>query len=371
MASPVFLDSGTDATQDLTFYASSTGTVASATDQAHTGPRSIKLSTGAGPTTANIRTGTGVLADTGTRVSRWLYFDTLPAVTSNVTIGLKTDAATSVWRLQLNTLGNVVCTPLGATAVTGATVLAVNTWYQLSIAYTITDATHFRFDFYVNGVSQGSVTAGTLTNVGSSILQMNAPSGWGANINVWCDDIYVDDGTDYADPGPVRVTHKRPNANGAANNFSTQIGAGGSGYGSGHAPQVNEQPLSQTNGWSMIGAGSAITEEYLVENTTTGDVSLQQIAIVGVMGWIFAKSALAETGQIVVDGAATNIALTTTATLFTKVSATPTLFPSGSGADIGIVTSTTVTTVSLYEAGVLIAYIPVTSTPSLTLLGVQ
>ncbi len=67
------------------------------------------------------------------------------------------------------------------------------------------------------------------------------------------DDIYVDNGSDLSDPGNVHVTAKRPGSNGLSNGFATQIGSGGSGFGSGHAPQVNERPLSNTNGWSSVG----------------------------------------------------------------------------------------------------------------------
>src|SRR5258705_56447 len=81
----------------------------------------------------------------------------------------------------------------------------------------------------------------------------------------------------------------------------------GTGHGTGHSPQVNEQPLSTTNGWSKIGAGSAVTEEYNVENRATGDVNINVTFIVGVMGWVYASSLIAETGQIVVDGTATAI----------------------------------------------------------------
>ena len=69
------------------------------------------------------------------------------------------------------------------------------------------------------------------------------------------------------DPGAILVTAKRPFTNGTTEDgFTTQIGASGSGYGSGHTPQVNERPLSQTNGWSVIGAGGRRSRK----NTTSG-----------------------------------------------------------------------------------------------------
>jgi hypothetical protein len=173
----------------------------------------------------------------------------------------------------------------------------------------------------------------------------------------WIDDFYVDNRTDLTDPGDVRVTAKRPFANGTTNGFTTQIGAGGSGYGSGHAPQVNERPLSQTNGWSMVGAGAAVTEEYSVEGASVGDVDVSIHPIYDWSSWVFAKSLASETASLIVGGATSNIALTSTATAFQKAAGS-TIYPVGS-TDVGIITDTSLTTVSLYECGVLIAFSPV------------
>ena len=48
-------------------------------------------------------------------------------------------------------------------------------------------------------------------------------------------------------------------------------------------------------------------------------------------------------------------------TMFTKIAGSST-YPAGTGTDIGIVTATTATTVSLYEAGIMVAYIPAVAT---------
>lgn len=377
MANITFLESGTDATQDLSFYPTTSGAVTSDTSQSVTGPRSLKCNTGAGPTTASAKAPTGVLADAGRRINCNFRFTALPGATVTI-VGGQTAASANVFLLQMTTAGKLQIVPTGATTVLGTTVLSVNTWYRLSVSYTYTNSTTFRFDFRVNGNLEGSATAGTMSASVTSILNLQAGSNFGANVSVWFDNVYVDDGSDYADPGagvtnPLQVTNKRSFANGTTNGFTTQIGSGGSGYGTGHAPQVNEQPLSTTNGWSMIGVGSAVTEEYNVENASTGDVNLTGATIKGVRGWVYAKSALAETGSIVVDGTSTNIALTSTNTLFTQNSATPTVFPAGTGTDIGVVTSTTVTTVSLYECGVLVCFNPAaaaSTTKTLAALGV-
>lgn len=145
---------------------------------------------------------------------------------------------------------------------------------------------------------------------------------------------------------------------GTTNGFTTQIGAGGSGYGSGHSPQVNERALSTTNGWSMVGAGSAVTEEYNIENIATGDTNLTGATIVDWLGWASMSSLVGETVQMVVGGANFAQAITSTATLYTKMKGSTT-YPVGTGTDIGITTDTSLTTVSLYECGIIVAYIPV------------
>lgn len=356
-AATKYLESGTDATRGLEFYTSTSGTVASATDQSHTGPRAIKLSTGS-PATAATAQINAVLADAGRRTNVWFRCDTwggTPHILRfNDTSG---NNIIAIQRLNSGATGALSIVPGGATTVNGTTVVTTNTWNRLTVSYTITNTTTFQIRMYLNGVLEATATAGTLTRTGTSALVLVAGSTLGANANCWFDDLYVDDGTDYADPGNILVTAKRPTANGTLNQFTTQVGAGGSGYGSGHAQQVNEQPLSTTNGWSVIGAGSTSTEEFTIEGQTVGDVDLTGTGIIDIAGWIYSSAALAETGQIVLNGATSNVALTTTNTLFLAYAGS-TSYPAGTGTDIGEVTDTTVTTVRLYECGILIAYQP-------------
>lgn len=392
MATTTFLEAGTDQTQDLTFwpnlFAVGTGSSATATDQAHTGARSLKLvqtSTAVGDGQL-VSSGDGVCADAGTACSVWVRFST---VTPTTDVGFLTTfqagfndapftlALTTGSKLRLYRDDGAAT--LGAA---GATSIVANTWTRITFAWVITTSTNWTCKVYINGALELTRTNadGTLTFTGTS--EISAGSGAASNgaaasaISMWYDDWFVDNRTDLSDPGDIRVTAKRPFANGTTNGFTTQIGAGGSGYGTGHAPQVNEQPLSQTNGWSMIGAGSAVTEEYNIEGLTVGDVDLTGATIVDAMGWLFAKALASETGSLVLKGASSNIALTSTATLFTKAAGSST-YPAGTGTDIGIVTATTLTTVSLYETGVLIAYNPAVAggtaiRPStLTLTGVQ
>jgi hypothetical protein len=355
MANLVFAYDGSDATQDLTFVSSTVGTVASATDQKYTGPRALKLSTG-GPATTAQALFNGVCADAGRRISARMRFDAWaggPAV-----MEVRTAANAGIFTVQKAAGGQLAIAAVGATTVTGTIVLVANQWYRLTLSYVVTNATTWQVKLYIDGVLDVSMNStGTLTNTVSGLLRFTAGAGLGANKNAWIDDLYIDDGTDLADPGStnvncLRVTNKRPFANGTTNGFTTQIGSGNSGYGSGHADEVNEQPLSTTNGWSMVGAGAVVTEEYTIEGASVGDFDLTGYDVVGKMGWIYAKALASETGQIVTDGATSNISLTSTNTLFTKP-VTSTTYPAG-GTDIGIVTDTTLTTVSLFEAGVLV-----------------
>ncbi len=353
-----FLEPGTDATQDLSFFASTSGTVTSATDQAHTGTRSLKGFTGSPAVAATANTKTGTVADAGF----WFRFSTMPPTNPAQPLTVtQSDASSAVMAIRLRTTGILeINTGEGTNLGGGSTVLAINTWYHLSFAATITSTTVFSAKLFLNGALEASaVNSGTLPRTSSSVLEFSAVAAHGINASCWFDDLYVDDSSALTDPGDIRVTAKRPFANGTTNGFTTQIGSGGSGYGTGHAPQVNEQPLSTTNGWSMVGAGSAITEEYTIEGKAVGDVDMTASPIVDFVGWVYASSLTNETGSIVVAGASSNIALTNANTMFTKAAGSTT-YPAG-GTDIGIVTSTTVTTVSLYECGIIVAYTSVAS----------
>ena len=351
----IYLEPGTDATQDLTFFASTVGTATSATDQYVTGGRSLKISIASSFSAA--KTATGMAADTGRRISFNYRFTALPAAGGSfqlLSVPNSTDG--EVLALRLLPGGTIrIDNGVGTSLANGTTVLSVNTWYRISFSYTVTNTTTFTAKYYLNGVLEATaIDSGTLDGTGSSKVVFSAYSP-SVTADFWFDNIYVDDGSDYTDPGDIRVTAKRPNANGTTNDFSTQIGAGGSGYGSGHSPQVNERPLSTTNGWSIVGAGSAVTEEYNIENLSTGDVDLTSKTLVDYIGWLYTSALAAETGQIIVNNANSNIALTTTNTLFIKVAGSTT-YPAGTGTDIGMITDTTLTTVSLYECGIIFAY---------------
>ena len=352
-ATTTFIESGTDATQGFEFYSSTAGTITSDSTVSHTGPRSIKIdgvSTGAAART-------GVLADAGRRISFWFRYDTVPSATAGIAQILQS-GGTLIASVQVNTNQTLRVTPTGATLINGTTALTTNAWHRISISYTITSTSSYTFKVFLNGkleITATNATSGTMTNATSDQFKMLSSTNFGSGKFVWFDDIYIDNGTTLDDPGNIIVTNKRPNANGAANAWTTQIGSGGSGYGSGHSPQVNEQPLSTTNGWSITSA-STLTEEYTIEGAATGDkdVSNPRFALVDFMGWVYTKTGTAGTRNIVVAGSASNISVTTSYALYTKAAGSTT-YPSTNTA-IGMNNNGSNKLDSLAECGILLAY---------------
>ncbi len=368
MATVTFLEPGTDATQDLSLFAGTailSGSIASDSSTSVTGSRSMKTITTAngGTQSSQCWSPDNTVADAGTRCSFRVRFSSVALSDQNCVLFPATSGgpANGAFGVVLNTNGTLAL--FGVAQKNGTTVLSANTWYRLALSYVITGTTTYTAKLFLNGVLEITMTGtdGAIYTTATSVMVFGSSAafipGAGASATVWYDDLYIDNGTTLDDPGDIHVTNKRAFTNGTTNGFTTQIGAGGSGYGSGHAPQVNEQPLSQTNGWSVLVVASAITEEYNIEGLSVGDVNLTGTTITGVMGWIFCKSSLTETDQIIVDGTATNITVTSTAAAFMQVSPNPTTYPASTGTDIGMKTNMTAATASLYECGILIAYL--------------
>jgi len=353
-ATTIFMESGTDATQDFTFYSSTSGTVTSDSSAPITGTRSILLNTSSPATLAFANSPAATMADAGRRITFRCKFDTIPAADA-VIFQVRNASSNNVLQLGVNSTANLKLLNTGVISVTGTTVLRVNTVYRVAFSYIITSASVWTVNVFLNGKLEITQNSGTLTNTTGTNFRLTVAAAAGANVKFWFDDVFLDNGTDLADPGNIIVTNKRPNANGAANGFTTQIGAGGSGYGTGHSPQVNEQPLSTTNGWSIASA-SALTEQYTIEGAATGDVdvSRRDYSLVDYMGWIDAKTASAGTRNIVLAGVATNITTTTSFALYTKVAGSTT-YPSTNTA-IGMNNNSVNNLTSLAECGILLAY---------------
>lgn len=356
-----FLDPGGDAgfnssqTTGGGFWQTVNGLTNIATDFVH-GAHVKSIKCPPGGSAATLKSPNSVMADAGTRISFYMYIAALPTTSTSKFLIVSTSGGSFIMTLQMTTGGVLQLftgvTQLGSNGVTFAT----GKWYRVCVSYKITSTSAYTINVFVNGVSSISVTNSTTlaTSVSSTFTLGNGDTN--AALDTRFSDIYVDSATTLKDTGDVWVTAKRPNANGTTTGFTTQIGSGGSGYGTGHTPQVNERPLSVTNGWSMVGAGSAVTEEYTIEAANVGDINISGGSFIGYMGWVYAKSLSAETASIIVGNATSNISLTSSNTMFTAASANTT-YPTG-GTDIGIITSTTLTTVSLFECGIVIAYIP-------------
>lgn len=351
--SPTFLEPGGDADFGIGFWGGSSGTAPTiVSDIVHGGHiKSLKSSTSA---TSYVYTPDVLTSTFG--VSVYVYFNALPSSSVTVFTGLKQSAnGSDVLQLQITSGGvlqalNGAGTQLGSN---GAT-LSTGQWYRISMFGSITSTTVNSVTVAVDSTSSISIVNQTYTNITPSCT-------WIGNVvsSNTCDirfsDILCYSGTSYSD-GNYWVTAKRPVANGTANQFSTQIGSGGSGYGTGHSPQVNERPLSTTNGWSMVGAGSVASENYNIETKSAGDIDISAATINAVEGWASISSLVGETLSMLINGS--TYAKTTTSTPTVYMQQTGTIYPSGTVGDIGIQTTTALTTVSLYECGVLVAYIP-------------
>ena len=342
------------------FWGALTNTPTISTDFVHGGHiKSIGL-TGDNTGSQNMMTTkASVVSDAGARISFYLYIKTQSTSGSFAVFQLFNSGGTALVELQLTTGGvlqlfNSVGTP--AQIGTNGATLSTGVWYRISLAYTITSTSVNRFELFVNGVSSISITNATLTTIVSNRVKFGSTRST-LSTDLRYSDFYIDDSSTLTDTGNIWVTAKRPFSNGGNSDFVTQVGSGGSGYGSDHAQQVNERPLSTTNGWSKIGAGSQTYETYYVETKSQGDIDISTASIIDWLGWVSIKSLVSETIQMILDGANTSQAITSTISLYTKIKGSTT-YPSANGSDIGVATDTSLTTVSLYEAGVIVAYMP-------------
>lgn len=311
--------------------------------------RSIKFPAGGGQVNSPL----AVFSSAGGRASLYIYINVLPTATITFWTFATSGSATVV-RFRMTTAGVVQLWENTNQIGTNGAAMTAGKWYRLSLAYTITSTVVNRFEAFLNGVSTISITNATITSTAvNQFILGNIASD--ATFDIRTSDHYVDDSSALTDTGDIWVTAKRPFSNGTTNGFGTQIGSGGSGYGSGHSPQVNERALSTTNGWSMVGAGSAVTEEYNIEAQHQGDIDIRKFTLVDYVGWVSTSALVGETINIIINGVNFSQAITSTNTLYTKAAGSTT-YPAGSGADIGIQTDTSLTTVSLFECGILFAY---------------
>lgn len=321
-----------------------------ATDFVH-GPhqRSIKFAPSGGYLQTNLLSA----QDSGSRITFYIYLSALPGATSTI-FGTWDFSFSNVVRIRLTTAGVLQLwedtTQIGSSGST----LSVGRWYRISLALTISSTTVNRFELFKDGISDISITNATIAKTGPIYYNFGNISG-NSSLDLRLSDVYIDNASSLVDTGNIYVTAKRPNANGTTNGFNTQIGSGTSGYGSGHSSQVNERPLSNTNGWSFVGA-AATTEEYNIESQSQGDINISNYTIIDYMGWLDAKSTNSQTATLIVNNNTGSISLTSTESFFKRFAGSTT-YPAGTGTDIGIITTSASNTTSLYEAGIVVAYL--------------
>ncbi len=352
-----FLEPGGDADFGIGLWNTESGAPAIVTDFVHgTHIKSIQYRPNAAADTLSTLEFGSLVADAGGRVSIYVYFVALPSATATLFGIEKTGGTGVVARIRMTSAGVLQLWDSAAQKGSNGSTLSTGVWYRLSFAWTIASSTVNELRLFKDSISDISVTNTTLTNVTSADFFIGNGSG-NTSLDYRSSDHYIDDSTALTDPGNIWVTAKRPNANGTTNGYTTQIGAGGSGYGSGHSPQVNERANSDVNGWSVVSVASAITEEYNIESVSQGDIDITGATIVDYMGWLRTKALNAETGQIIVNNVNSNISITTAIKFFIKVAGSSS-YPAGTGTDIGEISAAIATTISLYECGIIVAYIP-------------
>jgi len=357
-----FLEPGGDAVFDVQnaggtgqFWDSVSAGVSIATDFVHGGHiKSLKCLHGSGGSKIIKR---GILASAGSRSSFYIYINAYPSATN--VIAAFTDEGSGGFELKITTAGVLQLARWDTDAQIGSNgpTLSTGIWYRISFAYTITSTTVNEARVFVNSTLAISATNSTIGGTGSTALYLGLVQ-TDTTGDLRISDVYTDSSTNLLDTGDIWVTAKRPVSNGTTNGFTTQVGTGGSGYGTGHAPQINERPISTTNAWRMVGAGSAVTEEYNIEAKNVGDIDISAATIVDWAGWASMFSFVGETVQMILNGANVAQAITNAQVIYTKFKGSTT-YPSGTGADIGIITDTSLTTVELDECGVMVAFIPI------------
>lgn len=357
-----FLEPGGDAVFDVQnnggtgqFWDTVSAGVSIATDFVHgKHVKSLKFLHAAGACSVIKR---GILASAGSRSSFYIYINAYPSAT--IPIAAFTDEGSGGFELKLTTAGVLQLARWDTDVQIGSNgpTLSTGVWYRLSFAYTITSTTVNEARVFVDSTLVISATNSTIGGTGSTALYLGLIQA-DTTGDLRISDVYTDNSTSLLDTGNIWVTAKRPVSNGTTNGFTTQVGTGGSGYGTGHAPQINERPISTTNGWKMVGAGSAVTEEYNIEAKNVGDIDISAATIVDWAGWVSMFSLASETVQIILNGTNVSQAINNANTIYFKFKGSST-YPSGTGADIGVTTDTTLTTVELDECGILVAFIPI------------
>lgn len=277
----IFIEAGTSATYGFQFYTATSGTITSVSTSGLNilGPRCIQTNWG----TAGTARKTDVLADAGRCISFLFRKVDNPSSTVEIARAEQSTAGNVVLKIEL-TNGGVLRLTSGASSKAGALVLQNNTTYRISLSYKVVNVTaDWDAKLYVNGVQE--VVAGdtdfALANSASNAFQLGNPT-TGGSANLYFAHVAIDDRTDLTDIGNVHVTAKLPAAENA-NNFEFAVGANpGDRW-----TNVNERPLSETNGWIHPNE-SSVQENYTLQSAAEGDCNIDGATILGRTAWIWA-----------------------------------------------------------------------------------
>ena len=278
-----FMESGGDATSGTEFYDSVSGAT-TATDQSHTGPRSLKA-TYSGTTPKTVKKN-GILADAGRSITMWIRLSEVSVNTPTVIFRVQTSGGTAIASFGFG--ASLFQPNIDAASNCGSAMAAVsaNTWYRIRLSYVITSASSYTFVF-VDGT--GATTTLTradcgvdLSTTGTADLLIGAVNpGSSASGSFWIDDVYVDDRTDLADPGAIRVTAKLPISNNTGNlTDSFGVAAPASRY-----TNVDDRPLDATTGWINTNT-TANAENYGIQAASAGDVDTTGATYIARAAWV-------------------------------------------------------------------------------------
>ncbi len=347
MANLVWADPASQATHGLEFW---TGTQGAAVESSIVkyGIRSTKI----GPADGSYAYKAGVGADAGRRVTGWFRIASLPADQEVHLHIFQTTGSLPVLILNITTAGVLQLSNEetgGSVKNSSGAALVVDTWYRIALSYAIAATNNWDARVYVDGALfiTASEADFNLSRVGG-VDYVAFYTGALESVTAYVSPIVIDDGADLADPGDLRCIHA-PYAAENTNSFDTAIGAArdASDY-----TNVNERPLSETNGWQHA-AASIVEESYIIEQTLSVlDVNLTGKTIVGRMAWIWAKGGTS-TVQLINNGVDVPKTLTTVSALYTDITTSAT-YPTGA---FGMKSSGTADDTFFYEGGCLIVWL--------------
>lgn len=305
-------------------------------------------------------TRSGIIADTGRRLSFWLYIEQLP---SQLSVVLATGQSANVGgpSIAITTAGKLRITRDGASGLSAesTTTLSTGVFYRVTLSWWITSTTVNDHKLYINGVEETAcrTTNATYNTINNTRLVLTGSAS--NNLICYVDSIYLDDGNDLGDPGNILCTAKQPNGD-------TTVGwdtfpGGDPGAGSRYT-LVNERPI-QTGATSpsleQVASGQA-NAVFTLQSTAQGDVNISGKTQVGYMGWVFAHrdSGSAGTPAIITNNVFDGVTLdsSTPAGILNGVPVTSATYPSHANG-IGMRSSGAGSDTHLMDCGVIIAYI--------------